>query len=99
MAVGEEPGLEDGPVRSANCRRGSTPCARKCFAKVWSGVPLAVRLSSGKVDANSLEKYRSPVPLFASGAEAAEHGMREVANPGASAKQAIRKLTSRRRER
>ena len=36
--------------------------------------------------------YRSPVPLFASGAEAAAHGLRDVDHPGPAARAAIAKL-------
>lgn len=36
--------------------------------------------------------YVSPVPLFASGAEAAAHGMRDIAAPGPRARRAITKL-------
>lgn len=40
--------------------------------------------------------YTSPVPLFASGAEAAAHGLAGVAEPCARARQAIGKLQRRR---
>jgi hypothetical protein len=36
--------------------------------------------------------YVSPVPLFASGAEAAAHGMRDIDEPGEAAATAIRRL-------
>lgn len=36
--------------------------------------------------------YRSPVPLFASGVEAAAHGMADVASPGPRARASIAKL-------
>jgi len=36
--------------------------------------------------------YVSPVPLFASGAEAAAHGMRDIDAPGPRARRAITKL-------
>lgn len=42
--------------------------------------------------AEAICEYESPVPLFASGAEAAEHGMREIGNPGPEARQAIEKI-------
>jgi hypothetical protein len=37
-------------------------------------------------------EYRSPVPLFASGAEAAAHGLRDLHNPSADADRAITKI-------
>lgn len=43
--------------------------------------------------------YKSPVPLFESGAEAAEHGMRGVADPDRRALTAINKLARRRARR
>lgn len=46
---------------------------------------LAVRLHASEVDPVTIN-YRSPVPLFGSGAEATEHGMRDVAAPGAQAR-------------
>lgn len=39
--------------------------------------------------------YVSPVPLFATGAEAAAHGLSGVAKPGSRARVAIRKLEAR----
>jgi hypothetical protein len=42
--------------------------------------------------AEAIRDYVSPVPLFASGAEAAAHGMREIHNPGPEAREAIRKI-------
>lgn len=39
--------------------------------------------------------YQSPVPLFASGREAAAHGLSGINNPGPDARRAIRKLERR----
>lgn len=54
---------------------------------------LAVRVGviDGRVDDAVLD-YSCDVPLFASGAEAAEHGLRDLHNPGAAACAAIDKL-------
>jgi len=54
---------------------------------------LAVRLgiSGSRIDPSVLD-YRTAVPLFESGAAAAEHGRREVADPGDAAREAIRKI-------
>lgn len=53
---------------------------------------IAVRLSPVAPETFT---YRSPVPLFSSGAEAAAHGMAEVACPGEDANRAIAKLAKR----
>lgn len=42
--------------------------------------------------------YRSPVPLFTSGREAAQHGLAEINRPGPAARRAIQRLTDRRTE-
>ena len=50
------------------------------------GNNLAVRMNHRDVDP-SIFDYRSPVPLFASGAEAAEHGKRDIPHPGPEARE------------
>ena len=52
---------------------------------------LAVRLNARDVDP-AVHEYVSPVPLFASGAEAAEHGKRDLSDPGPEAQRKMRKL-------
>jgi hypothetical protein len=54
---------------------------------------LAVRLGiiRGTVDVSCAE-YTTDVPLFASGAEAAAHGMRDIEAPGPDAEAVIRKV-------
>jgi hypothetical protein len=54
---------------------------------------LAVRigLSYGTLD-GTVAEYTTTVPLFGSGAEAAEHGMREIENPGEKAAGVINKI-------
>jgi uncharacterized protein DUF6283 len=52
---------------------------------------LAIRMHDG-VDYDAVLNYRSPVPLFASGAEAAAHGKRDIANPGPEAQRKIEQL-------
>ena len=53
---------------------------------------LAVRISSIRQDVKTLLDYVSPVPLFSSGAEAADHGEREIEQPGEDARETIRKI-------
>ena len=55
------------------------------------GRNLATRLHFDKLDPSVLD-YESPVPLFSSGAEAAEHGRRDIKGPGVSAEAMIGKL-------
>lgn len=51
----------------------------------------ALRIHGDKID-DSIWGYRSPVPVFASGAEAAEHGMREIKKPNARARRMIDRM-------
>lgn len=59
---------------------------------------LAVRIGivSGTVDPSCAE-YTTDVPLFASGAEAADHGIRDLETPDERASQAIAKIVRTRR--
>ncbi len=58
---------------------------------------LAVRLGilSGNLDPSCAD-YSTPVPLFASGAEAAAHGMAEIENPSDRAEEFIEKIVRKR---
>jgi hypothetical protein len=58
---------------------------------------VALRLQSERIDP-SVWDYATPVPLFASGAEAAAHGMKKIKRPDAKARRAIAVL-QRKRER
>jgi len=60
------------------------------------GHNLAVRMSRRDLDINELIHYVSPVPLFASGAEAAAHGRRDIKAPKKAAREKIERLTARR---
>lgn len=58
---------------------------------------LSLRLATGAgiIDAGDLDEifdYTTNVPLFASGREACDHGMREVERPGPEAREAIQRL-------
>jgi hypothetical protein len=52
----------------------------------------AVRLHPIAPEAYS---YRSPVPLFATGAQAAAHGLADIQEPGERAQRAIRRLLNK----
>jgi hypothetical protein len=58
---------------------------------------LAVRLgvSSGALDPSCVD-YTTDVPLFASGREAAEHGMKEILAPSDKAQNTIEKIVRKR---
>lgn len=69
----------------------------------WAGChdmrhALAVRIAGLKdpMLALALTLYRTETPLFASGAEAAAHGLAEVAEPGPAAERVMEKLRRRR---
>lgn len=79
----------------------SDTAARVCAG--WAGchdgdelLALRVGVASGEITvaaADAIRDYVSPVLLFASGAEAAAHGMREVHRPGVAACVAMAKIT------
>ena len=63
---------------------------------------LALRLAclGGTLTAEQIQEIRnyvSPVPLFRSGTEAAEHGLSKVNNPDERARETIAKISRRRR--
>jgi len=58
-----------------------------------AGNLLALRLRGGDVDDRAWG-YATTVPVFSSGAEAAEHGLRDLKAPGAQARRAIDRLAS-----
>lgn len=56
---------------------------------------LALRLAmhfDKDIDVDAVVEYTTDVPLFSSGAEAAEHGMRDIEHPGEDAERAMEKL-------
>lgn len=75
----------------------------------WAGchdhehsLALRIATASGHVSpevADAIIDYESPVPLFASGAEAAAHGRRAVCAPGADAVRVIDRLSRSRARR
>jgi hypothetical protein len=58
---------------------------------------LAVRIGvmTASLDESCLD-YQTDVPLFATGAEAAAHGMRDIRHPGHAAEETMRKITTKR---
>lgn len=57
---------------------------------------LAIRMVAENIDYDAVLQYQSPVPLFGSGAEAAEHGKREISNPSPAACAKIQRLLKQR---
>lgn len=57
---------------------------------------LAVRVNDHRVDLDAVLGYVSPVELFESGAQAAEHGKRDIADPGPAARRRIDQLLRQR---
>lgn len=53
---------------------------------------LAVRMNAERLDLDAVLGYGSPVPLFASGAEAAGHGLRDLLAPSDDARRKMRQL-------
>lgn len=55
---------------------------------------LALRLHGHKVD-SKIEQYKSPVPLFATGQEAADNGRRELVNPSPKSRRMVTRLNTK----
>lgn len=69
-----------------------------CLCSGWLGhrdpnelLAIRIALVQGRVDGDALE-YTTDVPLFASGAHAREHGLRDIAAPGERAQETIEKI-------
>lgn len=89
----------DQPTALFLCHQNDHDADRTRVCAGWVGCHgvelLALRFAAidhGPEFAAACWDYRSPVPLFASGAEAASHGMAEVLNPGDRAVEMIRKI-------
>lgn len=75
----------------------------------WAGchdgdhlLSLRIAVADGRMTVEDVEAtatYQSPVPLFATGEEAAAHGLAEVATPSQAAIQAMSKITQTRKDR
>lgn len=65
---------------------------------------LALRIAASvgiisTADVEAARAYESPVPLWGSGTEAAEHGRAEIATPSAHAKRVVERLTRKQERR
>lgn len=75
--------------------------ARLCAGWVGGEELLAIRIGAATgalspEDVQAAFEYVSPVPLFESGRDAAEHGIFEIEDPGEEAITAIEKISRRR---
>lgn len=95
------------PVGLFQCHQADAASPGRRICAGWAGCHgyelLALRLAvvDGRIDAETFQaaaNYRSPVPLFHSGADAADHGQAGIDNPSPSAQVAIEKITRRRRD-
>lgn len=94
------------PARLFLCHQHDRDDERARVCSGWAGchdgehlLSLRVAVSSGEITvetADDIRDYVSPVPLFASGTEAAAHGVREIRNPGSDACATIGKIARRR---
>lgn len=84
----------DQPTAAFHCHQGD---GHVCSGWLGYGNPtnlLAVRIAIAAGTMHpSCADYQTDVPLFASGAEAAEHGKRDINGPGAAAWDVIRKVS------
>lgn len=83
-----------GAVGVLRCHQGrSELCAGWC-AVHGDDESLGLRMAAarGLVDPDEVRDYTTDVPLFASGAEAAEHGKRDIRHPSAEARAASAKI-------
>lgn len=55
---------------------------------------LAMRLHYTRVDASAFD-YTTKIPVFASGEQAAAHGMRDIDEPGIPARRVMKRLTTK----
>lgn len=87
------------------CHQNSAQDDRARLCAGWVGCHgeelLALRLAGARREMADTElraafEYRSPVPLFESGAAAAEHGVKNIDNPDSAALVAMDKIRSRR---
>ncbi|UGT58806.1 DUF6283 family protein [Nocardia asteroides] len=91
----------DQPTQLWQCHQhdAADPSRRLCAGWVGCHQPhlLAIRIApfDGRISiatAEACERYQSPVELFASGAEAADHGQRDLGAPGPRARRLIAKI-------
>lgn len=83
--------LSKGAVKLFGCHQKDDCLCAGWVATHGATDLLAMRLHGEDIP-EEIWEYESPVPVFASGLEAAEHGMREVEAPPPEAKRVINRL-------
>jgi len=101
LAAYDRPTAEQ-PPRVFRCHVHDRDSEQRTTCAGWAGchdgdelMALRVGTMTGEITvetAEAIRDYVSPVPLFASGAEAAVHGMREILSPGPEALAAMDKI-------
>ncbi|MFJ3439008.1 DUF6283 family protein [Streptomyces cyaneofuscatus] len=96
------------PVRLFQCHQSDAESAARRVCAGWAGCHegadlLALRLAvlEGRIDATTYRavvEYVSPVPLFSSGCEAADHGETYIDAPTAEARSLINKIARARND-
>lgn len=85
--------LRKGAVRVFMCHQAD---GKLCAG--WAGCHGVINTAAGRMHAHRLDEsvwsYESPVPLFDSGAEAADHGEAEIEKPSPEAVAVTRKIVT-----
>ncbi|MEU5306978.1 DUF6283 family protein [Streptomyces noursei] len=98
----------DQPTGLFQCHQADADSALRRVCAGWAGCHageelLALRLAvlGGRIDATTYRavvEYVSPVPLFASGSDAAAHGEADIDAPAEEARRLINKITRTRND-
>lgn len=97
--------LPEQPLALFQCHQTDAESDLRRLCAGWAGCHgknlLALRLAliQNRITPAIFEAtigYRSPTPLFESGTEAAEHGQRDIHNPGTAAVHTMAKISRRR---
>lgn len=88
--------VEKGGMGLFMCHQGDGNLCAGWLATHGTDNLLALRLHGGRVKAE-VWGYKSPVPVFSSGAEAAAHGKAEIEEVGPRAQRTIQRLVRKRK--
>ncbi|WP_317983968.1 DUF6283 family protein [Nocardia colli] len=91
------------PITRTSPMRSDSDLRRLCAGRVGCHgdhlLGLRLALMQGRISGATFQAaidYQSPVPLFGSGAEAADHGQVDIHRPGLEAVRAIAKISRHR---
>lgn len=88
----------DQPVAAFGCHQQDGHLCAGWVSCHDMGENLSIRLEARHLDAEQYDRilnYESPIPVFATGAEAREHGIREIETPSPKAKTMVRRLITK----